>query len=387
MKLQNTLKKFLILAMLIILTGSSVWAFSFRNMCLNIIQISDTHISQREDNSYKMLSSSKVLLKDAINTANQIKDVDFVMFTGDMVDTPTPENYKDFFTLLSELNHPSLVAFGNHDSANCNPSTGECTQGLVISDALDFIKRCNRNYIFDTTYYAFTPKTDYHIIVLDPVIRDEITSNGYLDDEQLAFLDYQLQNNQDKVIVIFQHHPVVEPFKSDDHKIRNADKYLAILAKYKNPILICSGHYHSTKITREKNIIHLSTPSLVTFPNAFRYIKITNYNDRTQFQFQFYETNLKDIQSVAKANTIAAATFAGVQKDRVQDIMIRKSYVKTKKPKKEKRVKKKQKEVDVQEEVLEDNNADISDVQDVDASEIQDELNTQEEQIQNEQQI
>src|SRR5699024_9898958 len=162
------------------------------------------------------------------------------------------------------------------------------------------------NYVFDKTYYAFTPKTDYRIVVLDPVIRNEVTSNGYLDDEQLAFLDSELEQNRDKVVVIFQHHPVLEPFVSADHSIKNADKYLEILHKYKNPILICSGHYHATKIFRDKNIVFVSTPSLVTFPNAFRLIKITNYKDRTFFEFIFYETNLKSIQEQAKLSTIAS---------------------------------------------------------------------------------
>ncbi len=349
-------------------------AFSIRNMCLNVVQISDTHISDGEDTSYKMLSSSKKLLKDAIDTVNNIPGVDFVMFTGDMVDVPLMENYKEFFTILSDLNRPSLLTFGNHDSAVCPLDSSECSQGLRIEEVLDFVKKCNGNYVFDKTYYAFTPKTDYRIVVLDPVIRNEVTSNGYLDDEQLAFLDSELEQNQDKVVVIFQHHPVLEPFVSADHSIKNADKYLEILHKYKNPILICSGHYHATKIFRDKNLVFVSTPSLVTFPNAFRLIKITNYKDRTFFEFIFYETNLKSIQEQAKLSTIASASFYGTQKDREQSFMVKKPYVKNKKTEKEsvkkekvkkekkKKIKnKKSKKQEVQEEIQEMPPADISD--------------------------
>lgn len=328
-------------------------AFSIKNMCLNVVQLSDTHISDREDTSYKMLSSSKKLLKDAIDTINTIKGVDFVMFTGDMVDVPLFNSYKDFFSILSDLQYPSLYTFGNHDSAICPLDSSECSQGLKIDEVVDFVKKCNQNYIFDKTYYAFSPKTDYRIIILDPVIRNEVTSNGYLDDEQLMFLDNELSQNQDKVVVIFQHHPVVEPFVSEDHSIKNASQYLEILHKYKNPIVICSGHYHATKIIRDKNLVFVSTPSLVTFPNAYRLIKITNYKDRTAFDFIMYETNLKDVQEKAKQSTIAAASFYGKDNDRNCSFVIKKPYVKVEKVKKEKvkKEKKKRKQKDSQEEL------------------------------------
>ncbi len=72
---------------LVIQTGQGLFAhngnaafadFSFRDMELSFVQISDTHISDREDTSYKVLSSSKALLEDAIKQTNNIKMLDFV---------------------------------------------------------------------------------------------------------------------------------------------------------------------------------------------------------------------------------------------------------------------------------------------------------------------
>lgn len=397
MNFKQTVRNLVLIVFLIFLNVMPSSAFSFRNMTLNVVQISDAHLSDREDTSYKMLSSSKELLEDAIKTVNSIAGVDFVMFTGDMVDIPTLDSYKSFFTILSDLNYPSLNTFGNHDSAVCVSGSEECTKGLQIQEVLDFIKKCNRNYMFDNTYYAFTPKTDYRIVVLDTVIRDEVTSNGYLSDEQLAFLDNELNNNQDKVVVIFQHHPPLEPFKSDDHCIKNADKYLEILRKYKNPIFVLSGHYHTTKIVREKNLVFINTPSLVTYPNAYRYIKITNYRDRTEFKSIFYETNLKDVQERAKLSTIAATTFYGTQKDRDVSFIMRKPYVKPQKPPKKEKVKKekKRKNKDAQDEInQESENLDMQESSNVINQPIPDELPSNdaaqdllEDMMQNEQQI
>ena len=119
MNFKQTVRNLVLIVFLIFLNVMPSSAFSFRNMTLNVVQISDAHISDREDTSYKMLSSSKELLEDAIKTINNTPGVDFVMFTGDMVDIPTLDSYKSFFTILSDLNYPSLNSFGNHDSAVC----------------------------------------------------------------------------------------------------------------------------------------------------------------------------------------------------------------------------------------------------------------------------
>src|SRR5574344_1925626 len=111
------IKIFIVLFITFIIGFTSVEAFSFRDMTLKFAQISDTHISDRDDTSYKLLSQSKILLKDAINQINSLENIDFVMFTGDMVDQPFLKSYKDFFEILSELKYPSLMALGNHDAA------------------------------------------------------------------------------------------------------------------------------------------------------------------------------------------------------------------------------------------------------------------------------
>ena len=158
----------------------------------------------------------------------------------------------------------------------------------------------------------------------------------------VTFLDKELSENQDKIIVIFQHFPVVEPFESEHHEVLNKDEYLNVISKYKNPIIICSGHYHATKITHDKNVIHVSTPALVTYPNAFRYIKITSYKEKAIFDFYFYETTLKDVQAKSRANAVAISSFEGREKDRMTTIVIPRE--KSKKSRKEVKQKQEQQE-------------------------------------------
>lgn len=300
------IKLFLIVSLLLIGTISA-YSFSFRNMTLDFVQVSDTHITDRMDTPYKALGSSKALLKDAIEQINDIKGLDFVMFTGDMVDYATEENYYNFYKLLSKMKYPSLNAFGNHDFAS---------DVLAKEDILDIVRGYNPNYLFEDSYYAFSPKTDYRIIVLDGVIKNQKTSNGELPAEQLQFLDNELAQNQDKIVVIMMHFAPVEPFVAREHQLLNANVFNEILLKYKNPIVVFSGHYHATKIRKFGNLIYVSTPSLVTYPMAFRHIKITNYKDRVHFDFDFIETRLDDVKEQNRQSVISYGTLAGNITDR-----------------------------------------------------------------------
>lgn len=322
----------LIFAIVLIFASTNVSKadFSIYDMELNFVQISDTHISEKDDTNYKALSSSRELLRDAIEQVNSIRPVDFVMFTGDMVNEPDKESYFNFFKELTKLKYPALMAFGNHDIRQLqvigDDAPDNVKKYLTKNDALRIIKACNPFYIFDKSYYAFSPRRQYRVIVLDTTVDDTITSNGRLTDEAAAFLKEEIESHKDKVILIFEHHPVVEPFKSAHHKILNADSYLDILKEYKRtPIAIFSGHYHAAKVAKHGNVIHVSTPSLVTYPNAFRYVKITNYDDRTIFVFKFFETNLLDVRKKSKINALAAATLGGLPSDRNVEVTIRKT--------------------------------------------------------------
>lgn len=319
MKQKNNKLIALIAFVLIFLsTVCSVYAFSFRNMTLDLIQISDTHITDRDDTSYKALGSSKALLADAVDQINNIKGLDFILFTGDLVDKGSYDNYLEFFNIMKKSKYPYLNAFGNHDFY------GEMSKDEV----LNYIRENNPNYVFPDSYYAISPKTDYRIIVLDSTIKDD-TSQGYLSQEQLAFLDNELAENQDKVVVIAMHHPAIEPFSSSEHALSNADEFNEILLKYKNPIIVLSGHYHAAKIRHYGNLVYVSTPAMVTYPMAFRHIKIVNYKDRVQFSFELIPTRLDDIKEANRQSVISYSTLYGMPKDRDTEFTFKKSHPKS----------------------------------------------------------
>lgn len=286
---------------------------------LKFAHISDVHLSDKTvDTSYKVLSHSKELFKDEIEQINSIPNLDFVIVTGDLADKPQKPLLEQACDQMNKLKYPWYFAFGNHDAA--------VGTSLKKDKYFDYIKKRNKNIKSETSYYSFVPKKGYRVIVLDATIDNKITANGELPKEQLEWLDEQLDLSQksNQVPLIFLHHPLHEPFPSFHHRLINAQEFKNILDKYNMPIAVFSGHYHATKIYKEGHILHVSTPSLVTYPCAFRIVSVSNMKHQVVFNFDYRETNLKDVQKKAKLLTFSSETYKGEDSDRNGIVIIEK---------------------------------------------------------------
>ena len=254
-----------------------------------------------------MIAESPKLLDDTIGQINAIPNVNFVMFTGDLIDKPYEIELQAVLPHVKKLNYPWYFAFGNHDIC----VGGYLTKSLYLS----ILRKNNPNFTYTTPYYSFVPKQGFKAIVLDTIISDKITSNGYISKEQIAWLDAELKKSQKDVVLIFMHVPLVEPFSSSDHSLKNADEVRKVIENYKNPIGVFSGHYHATKVTQLNNVLYVSSPSLVSYPNAFRLIDITIKKNKVIFDLKFKETNLTNIQKLAKLMVFASSLYSGEEKD------------------------------------------------------------------------
>ena len=283
---------------------------------LKFAHLSDLHTSHKTAISgNRMHPNSIELTKEAIKQVNEIPSLDFVVITGDGIDYPNTDLLKELGENLAMLNKPYYYAIGNHDVS-------------VDYSKEKFIKtlsKTNPYKTFDKPYYSTVLKKDFKIIVLDGASDTSITSKGYIDEKQLKWFDEQLKNSQDKVVLIFLHFPIEEPFESHSHRITNKDAVNKILAKYSMPIAIFSGHYHVTRIMQKDNILHVSTPSMIMYPNAFRVVTVHDYKDKVVFDLEFKETNLKEIQQTSKILTIAKGLTYGTAQDRENSITIMKN--------------------------------------------------------------
>ncbi|MDY6382751.1 MAG: metallophosphoesterase [Cyanobacteriota bacterium] len=276
---------------------------------LRFIQLSDVHFLENGSNTtFKMIGESPGLLDDAVSQINEQKDIDFVMITGDLIDKPFEKELRAVLPHLGKLNYPWYFAFGNHD---------RCVGGYLDTNVyLKMLREANPNFKFERAYYSFVPKKGYRVIVLDDIITNEITSQGYVDPTQLKWLKKQLDKAGSDTVLIFMHAPVIEPFASPNHRLRNASQVMSLIESYKNPIGVFQGHYHATRVVQHNNVLYIDTPALVSYPNAFRLVSVENFKNKTVFELKWFETREKTIQKMAKIMVMVSSIYTGEEKDR-----------------------------------------------------------------------
>lgn len=310
-KSNSWLSKFANTFVTLCMTVALMWGLQAcsNSAALRFIQISDIHFLENGSNTtFKMIGESPRLLDDAVNQINEQKDIDFVMITGDLIDKPFEKELKAVLPHIQNINYPWYFAFGNHD---------RCVGGYLDTNLyLKMLREANSDFTFDNAYYSFVPKKGYRVIVLDDIITTKITSQGYIDEKQLKWLKKELDRSKDDTALIFMHVPLIEPFASPNHRLKNASQVMGLIESYKNPIGVFQGHYHATRAVQHDNVLYINTPALVSYPNAFRLISVQNYKDKTVFELKWLETREKTIQKMAKLLVIASSIYTGEEKER-----------------------------------------------------------------------
>lgn len=275
---------------------------------LKFVQISDVHFSTRNVNtSFKLTAESGKILDDVIDQVNNIPDVNFVMFSGDLIDKPFEKELRAVLPHVETLKYPWYVLFGNHDV---------CVGGyLTKSLYFDIISNHNENFNFKKPYYSFVPRKGYKVIVLDTIIDTRITSNGNIYPEELKWLDEELEKSKKDIVLIFMHVPITEPFPSEGHRLLNAGAVQAIIEKYKNPIGVFQGHYHASRITQKGNVLYVNSPALVSYPNAFRVVTIKKERKKVVFDIRQKNTRETNIRNLAKMMVFSSSLYTGEEKD------------------------------------------------------------------------
>lgn len=287
--------------------GSQVCTAANNN--LRVAQVSDAHFSSFEENtSYKFLKKSPELLDDVIFQINTSGPYDFVMFTGDLVNKPKVSELEKFISHANNLVYPWYAIDGNHDISIDGP--------LTKRKFLETLAANNDNMQQENIYYAFTPKKGFRVICLDSIIDYKLTSNGEISNEEFMWLTQELEKHVKDTVIVCSHVPIIEPFSSPNHKMQNEYEVRKLLKTHKNPLIVLQGHYHTTKIIQDDNMLVVACPSLVTYPNAFRVININSNKQRTLVDVYLKETNLKDIQSRSKLRLMGTERLYGDESDR-----------------------------------------------------------------------
>ena len=259
------IKKITVLSVIVLLFAFFA-NFSFAQE-IKIVQFSDIHIDTKNpDKKVRKFAQSVPMLKRAVQKVNKINP-DIIVISGDMVNKPQEDEFDVFLNIAKDFNTEYYPVFGNHDVG----VGGGLSKKTIISK---INQSCPWQNI--SSYSYFIIKGEYLFVFMDGVNDKTITSKGTFSNEALQFLDRTLSSYPDKKAVIVQHFPLMPPFKSPSHEITNRDEYLNLISKHNNVIMVLSGHYHASKAVERNNVLYITTPSMIEYPHAFRYITVNS---------------------------------------------------------------------------------------------------------------
>lgn len=195
-------------SLICLLAATLCQAESFR-----FAQLTDLHLSEARPESTEDLLRS-------IEAINALKDVDFVLVTGDISDTGDRRSLEHAKSLLAHLNKPYHIVMGNHET---KWSASGCTAW---------------SHVFGYEHEAFTHK-GVHFLSFNtgPLMR---MAYGHVVTQDLLWLKKCLDAYpKDEPVIIVTHYPLL------DGDVDNWYQATDLLRRY-NVRLCLGGHYHRT---------------------------------------------------------------------------------------------------------------------------------------------
>jgi Icc protein len=193
-----------------------------------IAQISDLHIKAPGALAYGRVDTAAALAR-CIETLNRFSPrPDLVVISGDLVDTPAPEEYDHLMTLLAPLQIPFAAIPGNHDDRALTRAALPDQPYAQREGALNLARAVG----------------DLDILLIDSSVPGK--HHGELDAATLAWLEMRLAATPTRPAMLFVHYP---PFVTgithmDALNLRNADTLAAILRRHPRALLVAAGHVH-----------------------------------------------------------------------------------------------------------------------------------------------
>ncbi|MDD3593120.1 MAG: metallophosphoesterase [Candidatus Gastranaerophilales bacterium] len=291
----------------------AVWAANPSQ--ITIVHITDTQVdSFSPDVKGRMLSRSFDLYQHAITDINAVNP-DIVVFSGDMINLPVKSEFKKFLALSDKIKAPWYAALGNHDVGVLG--------GLSKKEIITLLNANNPALKLQKPYYCIV-KGDFVFIFMDGTSDIKITAQGYFPPEQLEFLDKTLTRYSGKNAVIVQHFPLMPPFKSNTHYVKNKDEYLKILDKHKNVIMLLAGHYHASSTVERNGVLHITTSAMLEYPHVFRVLTVKNNPQNVVITSKIVQTRLSDLLAKSKSISTAPELKEGEKTDNFFTITLEK---------------------------------------------------------------
>jgi len=199
-----------------------------------IAQLSDPHVAVAGTHFHDLYHTIDKL-KAAIERVNTLSPrPDFVVMTGDLVNSGSLEEYAVFRDIMDNLDIPVFLGIGNHDNRDNFRQAFADTDYLPADGFIQYVWK----------------KDNLRLLMLDTHVPGH--HHGILCEDRLKWLDETLAQDPDIPTVIFMHHPpFITGIKAmDDMGLKDADAFGKIIEKHSQIIHLFCGHLHRS-ITSE----------------------------------------------------------------------------------------------------------------------------------------
>lgn len=233
---------------------------------LSFAQISDIHISEEGD-QYDMLSGrSAEMLAAVVHRLNRQPELDFVLVSGDLVNTAHPVEFSRFERAIRPLRAPCYIIPGNHDRR-----PPDRTEGLSHHRFVD-------RFIGSRGYWSRSITPAVQLIGLDSTRAEDW--GGQIDRSQLAWLEQELAARFDKLVILAVHHPL-HPLAPVDRLPEwsnfvcdNGPEMIELLDRHPQVKIVLTGHHHLNRVDQIGDRLHLACPAVAIYPCAYRLLRL-----------------------------------------------------------------------------------------------------------------
>jgi 3',5'-cyclic AMP phosphodiesterase CpdA len=169
---------------------------------------------------------------------------DVLLATGDLVDSGSPEDYRELLRLLAPLSMPVLPIPGNHDA-----------RGPLAAAFPDVARR------LDGAHFQYV--VDEHplrLVALDTL--DEGRIGGRICGERLAWLERALAQST-RPTLLFMHHPPYDYgiAPNDEMRCAGAEALAALVGRHAQVVAVVCGHLHRSTIRRWAGTVAYTVPA------------------------------------------------------------------------------------------------------------------------------
>jgi 3',5'-cyclic AMP phosphodiesterase CpdA len=281
---------------------------------LTLAQLSDIHISCLGDHHEMLSGRSAGFLADIVADLNRQPDLDFVLFSGDLLDTAAQSEFDQWQQAIRLLRRPYYIIPGNHDRREPESEAG-FTRRQVARLFNPQINARPAAPAAQAGYWSLPLNPAVQLIGLD-TIRDE-DWGGVIEAAQITWLESELTTHADKFVILMVHHPLHKLAPIDDHPdyhlfvCDNGPKILALLDQYPQVKVVLTGHHHHTKADWLGRRLHLACPAIVGYPCAYRLLRLTHLADGG-WRFEWQTQPATNPSTIAEARRRMLDTWVGV---------------------------------------------------------------------------